>query len=263
MDRFKPLPSPIYDISINYTYELNTIGCSGSTVYKILDFTGNSNAFLKICQKSKYDKLIREKDILTWLNGKLPVPKVLSFCENQQYEFILLSEIVGLPSFAEELRSNSNNVMEKLGESLKLFHSIDISNCPFSETINDKLTRVKDNIQNNRVDTNKFETENYGKNVNDLFSELMAYLPTTEDLVFTHGDFCMPNILFHNNTYNGFIDLGMAGISDRYHDISLAMRSIKYNGFSENQCNIFLESYGILNLDIKKLRFFRLLDEFC
>jgi aminoglycoside phosphotransferase len=263
MDKFKPLPPNISDILKNYSLEQNTIGCSGSTVYKVNNFRQGSNAFLKICHKSKYDKLLREKSILNWLSGKLPIPEVLLFCENQEYEFIVLSEIVGIPSFASELRNNPNNVMEKLGNGLHLIHSIDITNCPFSETIKNKIARVEDNIQKNRVDISNFEPENYGKDINELYTNLLGYLPIKEDVVFTHGDFCMPNILINNNKISGFIDLGMAGISDRYQDLALAIRSLKYNGFSENEQNIFLSSYGVKNLDQKKFQFFLLLDEFC
>lgn len=42
-----------------------------------------------------------------------------------------------------------------------------------------------------------------------------------EQLVFSHGDFCMPNFLLEGNGIAGFIDLGDAALSDKWRDLSL------------------------------------------
>lgn len=91
-------------------------------------------------------------------------------------------------------------------------------------------------------------------------------MPTDEDLVFTHGDFCLPNIILDRGTNGdvriaGLVDCGRAGIADRYQDIALAVRSIVYN-FGDIWVAPFLESYGLPQPHEEKLRFFTLLDEF-
>ena len=49
------------------------------------------------------------------------------------------------------------------------------------------------------------------------------------DPVFAHGDFCLPNVFFEDGKVSGFIDLGDAGIADRWYDIALGYRSLKHN----------------------------------
>ncbi|HEX2619173.1 MAG TPA: phosphotransferase, partial [Phototrophicaceae bacterium] len=89
--------------------------------------------------------------------------------------------------------------------------------------------------------------------------------PTDEDLVFTHGDYCTPNILINPETLTttGLIDWGRAGIADRYQDLALAARSIDYN-FGVDWIAPFFEAYGISSseVDETKVIFYKLLDEF-
>jgi kanamycin kinase len=62
----------------------------------------------------------------------------------------------------------------------------------------------------------------------------------------------------------GFIDLGRAGVADRYQDLALMTRSFEsplnpqFNGWSER----FFECYGIREPDDAQLEFYRTLDEF-
>ncbi|SDP06533.1 Phosphotransferase enzyme family protein [Paenibacillus sp. yr247] len=85
--------------------------------------------------------------------------------------------------------------------------------------------------------------------------------PITEDLVFTHGDYCLPNIIINNGKVHGFIDWGRAGVADRYQDLALAIRSIKYN-FGNEYIYAFLDNYGLTELDESKVIYYQLMDEF-
>jgi aminoglycoside phosphotransferase len=86
---------------------------------------------------------------------------------------------------------------------------------------------------------------------------------TVEDIVFTHGDYCLPNILIdHTHTQiNGFIDWGRAGIADRYQDLALATRSLIYN-FGPGWESLLWKEYGLETVDYGKLEFYQLIDEF-
>jgi aminoglycoside phosphotransferase len=227
-----------------------------------MNYDGNTNAFLKISPKTNAYRLIHEGNIFKWINGRLPVPKVLFISENERFDFMLLSEITGNVSYSDKFRSKSRLIMEGLANGLKAIHSMDILSCPFDESVSNKLRAVEYNIDNGFVDKSRFESENWGMTVEELHSILLDSVPDKEDLVFTHGDFCMPNILFKRFTLSGFIDMGRAGIADRYQDIALMLRSLIYNRFSENDINRFLITYGIKELDDSKLRFYRMMDEF-
>ena len=75
-----------------------------------------------------------------------------------------------------------------------------------------------------------FDEVRAGHTAVDLFGELLATAPADEDIVFTHGDFCLPNIILDRGAddeveITGLVDCGGAGIADRYQDIALAVRT--------------------------------------
>lgn len=100
-----------------------------------------------------------------------------------------------------------------------------------------------------------------GRKAIDLFEELVSNKPLDEELVFTHGDYCLPNVIMENQRVSGYIDWGRAGVADKYQDLALAIRSISYN-FGKDYVPYFLAGYGIKELDESKVDFYQLMDEF-
>lgn len=135
-----------------------------------------------------------------------------------------------------------------------------------------QLLEAKYRLDNDLVDTEDFEEDTLGDNGFKSVDELYKFLKNNqpdEDLVFTHGDYCLPNLFVKGNKTIGFIDLGKAGIADRWQDLALCIRSMKYNfcsirGLDENEFtelrNYLLRLLNI-KLDEEKLRYYILLDE--
>jgi aminoglycoside phosphotransferase len=109
----------------------------------------------------------------------------------------------------------------------------------------------------------KTETFSDGENAGDeLLAELIVIAPE-EDLVFTHGDYCLPNIIINEELGNvvGFVDLGRGGIADRYYDLALCLRSIQYN-IGDGYSQVFLHAYGLFNTwDENKIAFYQKLED--
>jgi aminoglycoside phosphotransferase len=114
-----------------------------------------------------------------------------------------------------------------------------------------------------RVQEAEFDPQRRGRPVETLYDELLACRPTGERPVFAHGDYCLPNVLIDPErlTITGFVDWGGAGLSDPYHDLALAARSIAYN-LGAQWVPPFFETYGIHAIDHARVEFHRLLDEF-
>ncbi len=93
----------------------------------------------------------------------------------------------------------------------------------------------------------------------ELYKYLLENKPE-EELVFSHGDYCLPNIFSENNEISGFIDLGRSGISDKWQDIALCVRSLEHNFGSDIYKEKFFKELGI-PCDEKKVRYYILLDE--
>jgi kanamycin kinase/aminoglycoside 3'-phosphotransferase-2 len=94
-----------------------------------------------------------------------------------------------------------------------------------------------------------------------LLDKLQADQPKGEGLVFTHGDPCLPNILVEGDRLSGFIDLGSAGVGDRYRDLALVRWSLGYN-FGHGYDVLFFNAYGLPEPDEAKLAFHQAVEQF-
>ena len=101
-----------------------------------------------------------------------------------------------------------------------------------------------------------------GETRNVLWDELDSIrtdLPP-EDLVFTHGDYCLPNVMIHDGRLSGYIDLGYAGVGDRYLDFVAVCYTIRRN-FGNEWIPLFFQEYG-QELDQAKLSVYQRIHDF-
>ena len=84
-------------------------------------------------------------------------------------------------------------------------------------------------------------------------------LPLEFDRVFTHGDFTLDNLLIEGGAVVGCIDVGRAGVADRYQDLALLWNCLGEFGL-DLQARLFAQ-YGIDRPDPRRMGFHLLLDE--
>lgn len=264
MTLYPALPRSIAEKIEGKNLTLDTLGESDSSVY-LLD-----NAVLKIEKTGA--NADREANALQWLSGKLPVPQVLAFAQEDGFNYLLMSKMHGKMVCDTLTDDTINTAVTALADGLKQLWRVDISACPLDSRLNQRLTQAKYNIENGLVDTEDFEPNTLGENgfadLDALYDFLKTHQPP-EDLVFTHGDYCLPNIFTENGKTVGFIDLGKAGVADRWQDIALCVRSLQYNlcRLCGKPHEVFLKAknrfYNLLNIkeNTEKLRYYILLDE--
>ena len=255
----RALPESLAPAVNDYEWRQNRIGMSETLV---LHLTAENKAplYLKIAAHESRFSLFDEKRRLEWLKNRLPVPEVVSFAENEKQAYLLISEIAGVPATAEALKKDVPRVIEQLVEGLRLIHALPVAECPFKMPLEEKIERARERMIKGLVDEEDFDDERLGRTAAAVFREMTAAVPGDRDLVFTHGDYCVPNVILQNGQLNGFVDLAEAGVADRYQDLALLTRSIGDN-FGEKYERLVFELYGIPP-DVEKIRFYRLLDEF-
>jgi kanamycin kinase/aminoglycoside 3'-phosphotransferase-2 len=204
--------------------------------------------------------LSRERDRTEWLSGRLPVPEVRAFVQDDARDYLLMTEIPGRNASPEIGRGGLPWLVDAVAEGCRRLHSIDGDDCPFAEHVDSLLEAARQRMERGLVVESDFDEERRGRNARELFDELLDLPRPEDDLVFTHGDLCLPNILVGSGRVTGFVDLGGAGISDRWRDLALTTRSITRN-LGRSRGDAFLEAYGAAP-NPGKLHFFRLLDEF-
>lgn len=86
---------------------------------------------LKIQKESKESE--REEEALKWLEGKLPVPKILA-CEHRDGKsYLLVEKLKGRMLCDPVILNNRNRLTKTAAAGLKMLWEVDISDCPFIE----------------------------------------------------------------------------------------------------------------------------------
>jgi len=257
-----PLPAALADRLAGANWHDVSIGYSGVRIFRVIP-PGQPPSYLKAATPPMSEELAAERDRLEWLRGKLPVPTVEAFAAADEHTFLLLSEVPGAmacdPVFADDLPA----LVRLLADGMRQLHRLDIADCPFDMRLDAQLARAEQRLRAGAVDESDFDEDRLGIAADDLFAQLLRDRPASEDLVFTHGDYCLPNILIDRDQrrISGFVDLSRAGVADRYQDLALAARSLAYN-FGPGYASLLWEAYRLRNPDEAKIAYYQLLDEF-
>lgn len=257
------LPQSILPFLKGRTYSWDEMGLSAA---KVLCF---EDMVLKVEETSATSE--NEYRFMRWLEGKLPVPKVIAFARQEGKNYLLMSRIEGEMLCAPTLMERPKELVRLAAEGLRMLWNVDISDCPVQSQLDLKLEKAAHAVKHGLVDVDAVEPDTFGENGFSSPEALLAWLYENrpqEEPVFSHGDFCLPNIFEKNGRISGFIDLGNCGAGDRYQDIALCLRSLRHNyegrfggkvykGFSPE---MLLEALG-MKPDWKKIRYYTLLDE--
>ena len=240
----------------------NTTGLSGAGVLMFDD------CVLKIAPADQ--TAAREADMTAWLEGKLPVPKVLHRCVENGTAYLLMSRLEGEMSCEDFYMERPDLLCKLLAEGLKGLWQVDTRDCPCRFSLEDRLLMAEDNVRHGRCETERVEKDTYGPNGFRDPAHLLQWLKDHRppvDPVLSHGDFCLPNLFFKEERVSGYLDLGFCAVADRYQDIALCWRSLLHNAdgtygpiYPDIHPDRLFRALG-LTPDRHKLRYYILLDE--
>jgi aminoglycoside phosphotransferase len=175
----------------------------------------NEDLYLKVLgvHDAEFNSLRDEAARLEWLGDRLSVPQVVAFGSRGGYEFLLTGALPGVPAHDWSSGLGRREVASLVGRALKVFHSVPTEDCPFRHP---------------------------------------AVGPTSEDdEVLVHGDYCLPNVLLDGDRFH-YLDVGEAGVGDRYVDVVAAIWSLRHN-YGEGSVADLLDEYGLRTPDRRKL----------
>lgn len=233
------------------------IGRSAATVLRLT--TPNATLFLKICAMADEDGLEAEAERLRWLAGRVPVPEVVAFVKQAGREYLLVTSLPGVNG-VEAGREHPGGIATELARALTLLHA-QPRDCPFGRTAAAQIDHARRRVAAGVVNPSDFDEEHLGRTPASLLVDLEGWSLEEGPLALTHGDPCLPNVIFDGGRFAGFIDCGRVGLADPYQDLALASRSIATN-LGKEHVDPFFTQYGVSNPDQRKLAFYRLLDEF-
>lgn len=231
------------------------------SVYRI-DTTQSHSYILKIKPRNLSGNLQEEGRKVRWLQNKAPVPRFVSYYEDDTKEYLCLTYIEGEPASDYISKDKEESVGYLVGRTLRELHQLPINECPFNTFTPTKLVdQVEENIgkfPEQVVDTAKKTFPN--ESLDMLMNFLHLNRPPMDKWVFTHGDYGTGNVIIRNGKVEAFIDLDGAGISDPYYDIYYMIESLTVYSHRHDQVSEFLRGYGIKELDWNAYKFHHIVD---
>lgn len=249
------IPRKLEELIVTATWRKDDTGCSDAGVWRLTGIAGGAG-WLKV--EAAGGELAREAAVLKWVHAKLPAPRVLWYGVEQGRDWLLTSELPGRDLTKVK---DLGVIVSVMAAGLKMLHSLDIRDCPFSMKLEYKLEEAKKRVERNMVDETDFEPAYRGFTAFQMWEKVLAAKPAVEELVFTHGDYCLPNVFENNQEVSGFVDWGKAGLADRYQDLALAARSLDYNLGPGQWCEMLFLEYGLTEPDWERVNFYIMLDE--
>ncbi|MBR6708518.1 MAG: aminoglycoside 3'-phosphotransferase, partial [Clostridia bacterium] len=213
------LPHEIAIAVGNRVGTIDSTGCSGSTVILYPDMV------LKITPADTPDA---SREILPWLRGKLPAPEILVETQQNGAHYLLMTRIAGKMSCAPEYLAEPDLLLPTLAEGMRMLSAVPTDGCPRLYDLKCELTEAAQHLEAGLVAPENAHPGTFGPSGFASPEALLAYLEQNrpdEQLAFTHGDFCLPNLMMDDRRISGFIDLTHAGIADPYRDLSLCYMS--------------------------------------
>lgn len=148
--------------------------------------------------------LLAEAERIVWLRkAGLPGPELVDVGVSDEWQWLVMTEVPGRSGAEPWPADRRSAVIDAIADMLRMLHASPVAECPFRADLADLASRPG-------------------------VEELKPSWPTTEDLVVSHGDYCLPNMLLDPDTLEptGFIDLGDLGVADRYRDLAACGMSI-------------------------------------
>ncbi|MEM7537161.1 MAG: aminoglycoside 3'-phosphotransferase [Chloroflexota bacterium] len=262
-------PEPIQDLLVGYkTTGENHKTCSQADVYLYQptpEDVSKHNLFVKrqnIHAAPAEADLHTERVAMSWLQGKLAVPQVMGYHRVGDIEYLVTTQIMGWSAIDERAYEDIPTLIHLLAQGLQQFHALPFAGCPLDCRLETGLTEIKRFLVEDVLDRQSLPEDVRTLTPAAIMDTIQAQRPasaTPEDLVFTHGDYCLPNIIVQGNQLMGFIDLGYAGIADRYRDFVSVDNSIRRN-VGDEWVPLFWKAYGV-EIDPDKFAFYQMLHD--
>ncbi|GAA1967249.1 APH(3') family aminoglycoside O-phosphotransferase [Amycolatopsis minnesotensis] len=247
-----------------------TVGKSGAGVWRL---DGSPPLYAKIAPRSEHPDagfdVASEADRLDWLGARgIPAARVVDSGEKDGIAWLVSTAVPGRTAADDWTPVQRDAVVDAVADFTRALHALPVAECPFDRSLAVTVPDARHAAGNGLVDLDDLDDERSGWSAARLVAELEAALPAVEDPVVCHGDLCLPNVLLDPSTFEvtGLIDVGRLGVADRYADLALITRSLLADDlnpqFDARFADRFLARYGEAPVDLARLDFYRLLDEF-
>ena len=246
-------------------YKLDDVGCSDA---QVMIFEDRVLKVEKDCNVSA-----NEHNMMKWLEGRLLVPRIIAAELSDGMRYLLMTRIQGKYLCDAAILDDQERLAALVADGLRHMWSVDVSTCSTDRTLDQKFKEIDAGLRGGWIVMDQAQqSETYGpggfESPVQLFDWLVKHRPK-EELVLSHGDYCLPNIFCSENRLSGLIDLGYTGIADKWVDIEKVLWSMwgnttgqfggKKRSFDRRHLFAALE----MEPDEDRIRYYSLLSELC
>ncbi|CAN5868457.1 aminoglycoside 3'-phosphotransferase [soil metagenome] len=251
------VPGELRDEYASWSWEVVSVYPGKSVMHRLSNDAGDTR-FLKIVRHGWTPSAEAEAERTAWARAFLPVPHILERGTTHESSWLLTEGIPGFDATSAAFRVDVPGLVSRLADGLRRFHEAPSDACPFQFRIDDAIRLVRRRLETGQIDPARdFHPEFATLTAEAAVEELVCSAPDSEDLVVCHGDYCVPNVLLHENVVVGYVDLGELGVADRWWDLAVATWSVTWN-FGPGYESRFLDEYGV-QADAHRIAFYRLL----
>jgi len=222
---------------------------SGQSGAKTVYIDRDSGLYLKIAARGS---LLIASQMQTYFSKHKMASHVLKYLSADR-DYMITAPLKGEDGTSEKYLAEPDKLSEIFGQSLRLLHEVDITDCPNQDRMAEFI-RMADTthfLQTHLDDISNF----IGKARADAsLTEITASSRLLKNDVLLHGDYCLPNIMLNNWAFEGFVDVADGGVGDRHYDLAWGLWTLNRNLKTPKYGQMFLDAYGWDCIDKDRLR---------
>jgi len=257
LEPFLPLPEKL---ASSFCGSINFMGKSrlGGIILEVKDIM-HGDAILKIGKSRCAEDLRDEAAWIRLLSGFLPVPDVLYFGEENECAFLLLTKLPGVPGHLANSIYTIDDIIQRYANNLYRIHKLKIERKSLPQAVNKIFSYAAKLVEKDKIDSHNLE-KSTGMNPIQLLNYIEKNMDRAQGDVFTHGDYCLPNMMLHEDK-TFIIDWGQAALSNVNRDFMCVELSISMN-FGEKYIKRFYEYYKGDTPNPELIKFYWLCEQF-
>lgn len=206
----------------------------------------NGGYYLKSSAKGSLE---REAEMMYFFHDKGLAAEVVAY-ESTDRDYLLTCAVPGEDGTHKAYLSDPCRLIDAFAEALRQLHEQSAVGCPAADRMSEYLATVEHNRANAKFDLSLFggdlpiPAEFRFTSADEAWQavEKNAKYLRTDTLI--HGDYCLPNVMFDDFAFSGFIDLGNGGVADRHIDLFWGVWTLIYNLKTDKYTARFLDAYG-------------------
>ena len=229
--------------------------CVGAEIYdsscspeaRVIYVDRDGGYFLKTSAEGSLEK---EAMLDRYFYSKGLAAEVLSYTTENNRDWLLTARVPGEDATHAIYLAEPRRLAVKMGELLRELHEMPTDDCPVQNRMSAYFALAEENYKKGAFDLSYGDFES----AEEAFKIAMSGKEKMKNDTLLHGDFCLPNFLFDNWKFTGFIDLGNGGVGDRHIDLFWGAWTLKFNLRTDEYRDLFFDAYGRDKVDKESLR---------